>query len=78
MEYLSEETILEALRKLPPYQRLKVVSKILPEIEQDLASEPRPLKSLKGLWSDLGAAPSADIIDQERLEAWKNFSREDI
>ena len=73
MEYPSEETILDALRKLSPYQRLKVVSKILPEIEQDLAKGTRPLKSLKGLWADLGIAPSAEIIDQERLEAWKNF-----
>ncbi len=66
MNYITMNSILDMLRKLPPQERLKVIAKALPEIEKDLVAPRRPRKSLLGLCADLGPAPSADEIDQAR------------
>jgi hypothetical protein len=66
------------LRKLPPRERLKVITQALPEIEQNLAGTPKARVSLRGLWKDLRPAPSAQEIDEARREMWKGFPREDV
>jgi len=71
-------TVLEMLRKLPPKERLKVISLALPEIENNLSAKPQPRKSLRGLWKDLRPSISAAEIDTTRQEMWKDFPREDI
>jgi hypothetical protein len=78
MTRMTSSNILELLRKLPPRERLKVIARALPEIEQDLTRQPRAIKSLLGLCADLGPAPTAEEIDQARKEAWGGFPREDI
>lgn len=70
--------VLEILRKLPPRERLKVISQALPEIEKSLSAKPKPRKSLRGLWKDLRPSISAEEIDAAREEMWKDFPREDI
>ena len=72
------DSVLKMLRKLPPRERLKVISLALPEIEQSIAEKPRPRKSLRGLWKDLGPSISAEEIDAARHEMWGNFPHEDI
>ena len=72
------DTVLDLLRQLPPRERLKVLAQALPEVEQELAEEPRPLKSLRGLWKNLDFDITAEEIEQARNEAWANFPREDI
>jgi hypothetical protein len=77
METVTIDTVLSMLRQLPPRERLRAIAQALPETERDLSESPRPLKSLKGLCSDLGPAPSAKEIDQARHEAWADFPRTD-
>jgi len=48
------------------------------ELAQREAQPALSKRSLHGLFADLGAAPSADEIDQARREIWGNFPREDI
>lgn len=72
----SISTVLEMLRRLPHRKRLRVIAQALPEIDQEWPGQHRPLKSLLGLCTDLGSAPSAISIDQSRQEVWKNFPRE--
>ena len=74
----TADTVLDLLRQLPPWDRLKVLVQALHEIEQELAVQPGPLESLRGLWKDLDFDISAEEIDQARREAWANFPREDI
>jgi hypothetical protein len=74
----TPNSVLEMLRKLPPRERLKVISQALPEIEQSLSEKPQPYHSLRGLWKDLRPAPSAKEIDEVRDEIWKDFPREDV
>ena len=49
----SADAVLDLLRQLPPWDRLKVLVQALPEIEQELAVPPGPLRSLRGLWKDV-------------------------
>jgi hypothetical protein len=43
----------------------------------DLTQEPpRPLKTGRGLWAKYGPAPSAEDIDENRREMFRNFARD--
>ena len=75
---VTADMALNLLRQLPPRERLRVIAQALPEAERALSETARPLKSLQGLWKDLGFDLSAEEIDQARCEAWANFPREDI
>ncbi|RPH57018.1 MAG: hypothetical protein EHM81_12220 [Chloroflexi bacterium] len=74
----TPNNVLDMLRKLPPRERLKVISQALPEIEQSLSEKPQKVLSLRGLWKDLRPAPSAKDIGEARQEMWKDFPREDV
>ncbi len=74
----TPNSVLKMLRKLPPRERLKVISQALPEIEQSLAEKPQKRRSLRGLWKDLGPSVSEQDIDDARREMWKDFPRQDI
>ena len=78
MSELSANTVLDLLRKLPPRERLKVIAKALPEIDQDLGEVRSPRISLLGLWKNYGPALTKEEIDQARKEMWDNFPREDF
>jgi hypothetical protein len=73
-----DEVVTQA-RRLSPLDKIRLVERLMAELERDLAeSSPAPSRSLYGIWSDLGPAPSAAEIDEARREAWANFPREDI
>jgi hypothetical protein len=74
----TPKSVLDMLRKLPPRERLKVISQALPEIEHSLAEKPRAYKSLRGLWKDLRPSVSKQDIDDARSEMWKDFPRKDV
>ena len=78
MSDVNADTVLNMLRQLTPRERLKVIAQALPEIEKTLAEQSGPLKSLLGLWADLGPSPSSEDIDQARQEFWRDFPREGI
>jgi hypothetical protein len=60
---------IKVLRGLPPREQLKVIAKILPELEKRLSESPEKLRiSLLGFSADLGKAPSAEEIDETRKE----------
>jgi len=43
----------------------------------DLTQErPRPLKTGRGMWAKYGPAPSAEEIDENRREMFRNFARD--
>lgn len=69
-----EETILEGVRALPPERQQEVLDFV--EFLKHRATRKRPLKSVKGLWADLGVAISEADIAEARREIWGNFPRE--
>ena len=71
---VSAEMVLELLRWLPPRERLRVIARVLPEVDREIPLVPViPKKSLLGALRDLGTAPSAEEIDEARREMWGNF-----
>ena len=77
METVTLEQVISLARQLPPLEKVRLIERIAPEIERDIRQQ-RPLKSLLGLCADLGPAPSAEDIDETRLEMWAGFPRGDI
>ncbi len=69
--------ILDLTQGLSLLDKVRLVERMMPEIERELASSARtPKRSLLGICADLGPAPSAEVIDAARREMWTNFPRE--
>ena len=69
-----EEAVVEKLRALPP-ERQQEVLEFIEELERR-GPQQRPLKSVKGLWADLGVTITDEDIDEDiaeaRREMWGN------
>jgi hypothetical protein len=71
-----EQAILDAVRALPPDKQRELLNHA-----NSLREEIRPLKpfrSIKGLWLGLGISLSAEEIDENQRELWKNLPRNDV
>jgi len=59
------EEALEVVRQLSPVDKVRLIERIVPDIERELmTARPSPRKSLWGLCADLGPAPSAEEIEE--------------
>ncbi len=73
------EDVATLAMRLTPQDKVRLIERLASDLEKDMASQrPAPRRSLYGTLADLGAAPSADEIDEARREAWTGFPREDI
>ena len=70
-----EQAILEAVRALPTEKQQEVLSHATQLLDRSVKK--RPFRSVKGLWADLGISLSADDIEQNQREMWKDFPVED-
>jgi len=68
-----EKSVLEKLLKLP-MERQKEVLDFVETLEKKTGT-PRPRRSLKGMWADLGAEVSPEDIAEARCEMWDGFPR---
>jgi hypothetical protein len=71
-----EDAILDAVRALPADKQQQILNHAN-RLRQE-AGPKMPFRSIKGLWSDLGISLSAEEIEENQREMWKNFLREDI
>jgi hypothetical protein len=71
-----EQAILEAVRALPAEKQQEILDHAI-SLRQQINAR-RPFRSVKGLWADLGISISAEELDENQREMWKNFPREDI
>jgi hypothetical protein len=71
-----EQAILEVIRALPAEKQQEILTHATGL--RDQAAKRKPFRSVKGLWADLGVSLSADEIQENQREMWKNFPREDI
>jgi hypothetical protein len=71
-----EQAILEAVRTLPVEKQQEVLNHAARL--RDEAGGKIPFKSVKGLWADLGISLSAEEIEENRRDMWRNFPTEDI
>ena len=69
-----EELVVEKLRELPPDKQKEVLEFV--ESLKDKDGPHRPLRSLRGLWADLGVEITEEDITEARREMWGNFPRD--
>lgn len=70
------ELIAEKVKELPPEKQQEVLDFL--EFLRGRQPQKRPVRSLRGLWSDLGIDVTAEEIDKARQELWDKFPRNDI
>jgi hypothetical protein len=71
-----EQSILEAVRTLPPEKQREILKYAEKLRHQSKPSIPR--WSGKGLWADLNITLTAEEIEENQREMWRNFPRDDI
>ena len=74
------EEVLSIAQQLTAGQKLRLIEAIVPDLEEPLQRTEegeKPLRSLYGLWKDVGVSISAEEIDAARREMWENVRRED-
>ena len=77
MEYPGiAESIAEKVKDLPLENQQEVLDFV--EFLRWRASEKRPRRKIRGLWSDLGVEVTEEDIVQARREIWGSFPRENV
>ena len=71
-----EQAILEAVRTLPPDKQREIYDHAA-RLRAEITKRP-PFKSIEGLWADLGISLSAEEIEEDQREMWRNFPRDDF
>lgn len=77
----SFEAVLDLAKRLPARQKLQLIEAMVPDLAASLAAaeeKAQPLRSLYGLWKDLGVDLSAEDIDAARRDMWGTFPRDDV
>jgi len=69
-----EELVLQKLRDLPPEQKQEVLNFV--ESLREKNGTKKPLRSLLGLWADMGFHVTEEDIAEARKEMWGNFPRD--
>ena len=74
---ITLEQALSLVRELSPVDKARLIERIVPDIERELAAtQAKPRRSLRGLWKGLDL--TQEEIDQARREVWGSFPREDV
>jgi hypothetical protein len=71
-----EQAILKEVQALPPEKQQEIYEHAK-RLRAETAKKP-PFKSIRGLWAHLGISLSAEEIDENQREMWRNFPRDDI
>ena len=69
-----EQQLLEKLRGLSPDMQQQVLDFVRSLSKNE--SPRKPLRSLEGLWADLGIKITEEDIAEARREMWGNFPRD--
>jgi hypothetical protein len=77
MSDIALDQVKKLLPELTAQEKAEVVAMLGEALKSELPST-TPRTSARGLWADLGPAPSTDEIDEARREVWSNFPRDDI
>ncbi len=71
-----EQAILEAVRDLPAEKQQEILHHAT-RLRHETAHK-KPLRSVNGLWADLGISLSTEDLTENQREIWRNLPREDI
>lgn len=71
-----EQSILEVVRTLPPEKQQEIL--VHAERLRSESSVLKPRWSGKGLWAGLNITLTAEEIEENQREMWKDFPRSDV
>jgi len=71
-----EQAILDAIRALPPEKQREIYDHATP-LRAETTKKP-PFKSIEGLWAGMRVSLSAEEIEENRRDMWRNFPRDDF
>lgn len=71
-----EQAILKEVQALPP-EKQREINDHAKRLRAEATKRP-PFKSIEGLGAHLGISVSAEDIERNQREMWRNFPREDI
>jgi hypothetical protein len=73
-KHASLDVVVALARRLSPRDKVGLIELLATSIERNLqAVEAGPRRSLFGLCSDLGPAPSAEEIDEVKRQEWRDL-----
>lgn len=72
-----EQAILDAVRALPADKQQEILNHAT-RLRDETTAPKKPFRSIKGLWADLGVSLSAEEMEENQREMWKNFPRQDL
>ncbi len=70
------DEVLDLVKQLPLRDKIRLIERVAPQIEQEIDTEHEPRISLRGLWG--GTDITDEDIAKARREMWGNFPRGDI
>jgi hypothetical protein len=70
------EEVLNLVKQLKLVDKVRLIERVAPQIERELAQTPVHRKSLRGLWRGVDIS-EADIAEVRR-QMWGDFPRKDI
>jgi len=71
-----EQAILKEVQALPPEGQREIYEHAR-RLRAATAKRP-PFKNVRGMWAHLGFSLSAEEIEENQREMWRNFPREDV
>jgi hypothetical protein len=75
----SVEDVLEIAQRLSTVDKVRLIERVSAEVETEISGRDRPSRrSAWGLCRDLGGAPSAEAIAENRREMLAGFPRGDV
>lgn len=75
---LSVDELVALAAHLSAQERVRLTERIVANLSQDSSESARtPRRSLRGLWADLGPAPTDEEIEEDRREMWGTFAEGD-
>lgn len=80
-EPVTLDQILTLTQRLSPADKVRLMQRLLADIWAHMQTQPErdtpaPTRSLRGLWADLGTAPSAEEIFKVRREMWLGIQQD--
>jgi hypothetical protein len=75
---LYKEELIESAEHLSAREKARLAEHLIASLARDLDdAPPTPRHSLRGLWADLGPAPTDEEIEEARREMWGSIGEGD-
>jgi hypothetical protein len=75
---LTIEELIESAEHLSAREKARLAEHLIASLARDLNdTPPTPRRSLRGLWADLGPAPTDEEIEEARREMWGGIGEGD-